>query len=351
MLEVKGIKRIYPIKNNEPVYALDGINLKFQKTGMVFILGKSGSGKTTLLNVIGGLDSFDEGDILIKGKSTETFKQSDFDSYRNTMVGFIFQEYNMLDELNVGDNIGLALQLKSEKKSEELIKNVLKEVDLEGYEKRMPNALSVGQKQRVAIARALIKQPKIIMADEPTAALDHQTSVQVFDTLKKLSKDRLVIVVSHDRDFAFKYADRIIEIKDGKVTDDLTITSESLSKVESPFKLSEGNLIIQKGYQLRQKDIDVINEMLLTGKDIERENKVNRSFNPTNEQALILDESEYTPIKSKLPFKVSFFMGLRGLKTKKFRLILSILLASLAFMMFAISDTKKNNDRIEETKL
>jgi ABC-type lipoprotein export system ATPase subunit/ABC-type antimicrobial peptide transport system permease subunit len=351
MLEVKGIKRIYPIKNNEPVYALDGIDLKFQKTGMVFILGKSGSGKTTLLNVIGGLDSFDEGDILIKGKSTETFKQSDFDSYRNTMVGFIFQEYNMLDELNVGDNIGLALQLKSEKKSEELIKNVLKEVDLEGYEKRMPNALSVGQKQRVAIARALIKQPKIIMADEPTAALDHQTSVQVFDTLKKLSKDHLVIVVSHDRDFAFKYADRIVEIKDGKVTDDLTITSEVLSQIESPFKIIDGNLVIQKGYQLKQKDIDVINEMLLTGKAIEKENKVNRSFNPTNESSLVLDESEYTPIKSKLPFKVSFFMGLRGLKTKKFRLILSIFLASLAFMMFAISDATSTYSELEATKL
>ena len=232
MLEIKNLTKIYKNKKGKDVTALNDISLKFEETGMVFLLGKSGSGKSTLLNVTGELDNPTSGEIIIKGKSSKNFTQSDFDSYRNTYIGFIFQEYNILNEFTVYDNIALALELQDKKVEHDRIIELLKEVDLEGYEKRKPNTLSGGQKQRIAIARALIKHPEIIMADEPTGALDSNTGKQVLDTLKKLSKDRLVIVVSHDREFAETYGDRIIELKDGKVISDSTKVnkqSESLS--------------------------------------------------------------------------------------------------------------------------
>lgn len=171
MLELRNISRIYKQKKGPQVAALDQVSLTFNKKGMVFILGKSGSGKSTLLNVIGGLDKYTSGDLLIKGKSTKTFTQSEFDSYRNTMIGFIFQEYNVLDDFTVGQNIGIALELQGKKADSATINEYLDLLDMLGYATRKPNTLSGGQKQRVAIARALVKNPEIIMADEPTGAL------------------------------------------------------------------------------------------------------------------------------------------------------------------------------------
>ena len=199
MLETRELVKIYKPKKGVPVTALNKISLKFPEKGMVFLLGKSGSGKSTLLNVLGGLDKYDGGEIIIKGVSSKNFKQQHFDSYRNTYVGFIFQEYNVLDEFSVGANIALAIELQGRRASDSEINDILKQVDLEGFGARKPNELSGGQKQRVAIARALVKKPEIIMADEPTGALDSATGKQVFDTLKKLSAEKLVIVVSHDR--------------------------------------------------------------------------------------------------------------------------------------------------------
>ena len=199
--EVKDLKKYYKTKGGVEVHALDGVSIEFPETGMVFLLGKSGSGKSTLLNVAGGLDRPDSGEVIVKGKSSKDFSQSDFDSYRNTFVGFVFQEYNILNEFNVETNIGLALELQGKKNDKKTIDELLKTVDLEGLGKRKPNTLSGGQKQRIAIARALIKQPEIIMADEPTGALDSNTGKQVLDTLKKLSETKLVIIVSHDQIF------------------------------------------------------------------------------------------------------------------------------------------------------
>ena len=233
MLETRELCKIYKPKKGVPVTALNKISLKFPEKGMVFLLGKSGSGKSTLLNLLGGLDKYDDGEIIIKGVSSKDFKQEYFDSYRNTYVGFIFQEYNILDEFTVGANIALALQLQGKKPADEEINNILKQVDLDGYGNRKPNELSGGQKQRVAIARALVKNPEIIMADEPTGALDSNTGRQVFDTLKKLSKDKLVIIVSHDREFSELYADRIIELSDGNVISDVEVeNSEEQEKVQ-----------------------------------------------------------------------------------------------------------------------
>ena len=220
MLEAINLKKTYKVKGGEPVEALKGVNLSFADTGMVFILGKSGSGKSTLLHILGGLDRMDEGEIVLDGKSSEKYTEKDWDEYRNRNIGFIFQEYNLLAEFSVKDNISIALQLQGEKVTDEKIAEVLKRVELDGIEKRRPTQLSGGQRQRVAIARALIKNSKIIFADEPTGALDEATGNSILQLLKELSKDKLVIVVSHDREFAEKYGDRIIEIADGLIVRD-----------------------------------------------------------------------------------------------------------------------------------
>ena len=193
MLEIRDLVKVYKTKGGVDVRALDGVSLAFPERGMVFLLGKSGSGKSTLLNICGGLDTPDSGEIIIKGRSSKDFTQSDFDSYRNTYVGFVFQEYNILNEFSVEDNIALALELQGRGKDRSKVQEILQKVDLAGYTKRKPNTLSGGQKQRVAIARALVKEPEIIMADEPTGALDSATGRQVLDTLKKLSAEKLVV--------------------------------------------------------------------------------------------------------------------------------------------------------------
>ncbi|MDY0276471.1 MAG: ATP-binding cassette domain-containing protein [Acholeplasma sp.] len=344
MIELKGIGRTYRPKKGEPVKALNSVNLTFGTSGMVFVLGKSGSGKSTLLNVIGGLDKYDEGDLVIKGKSTKDFKQSDFDSYRNTMIGFIFQEYNVLDEFTVAQNIALAIELQGRKATNEEINNILKSVDLEGYGNRKPNELSGGQKQRVAIARALVKEPEVIMADEPTGALDSDTGKQVFETLQKLSKTRLVIVVSHDRDFAETYGSRIIEFKDGVITRDVSRDVKVSSTDESVVFDDEG-ITVSEGYQLTQKDLDVINEYLLAkdSKAFIKKRKSSASslgsFNTTDDSLIVKSTESYTSIKSKLPFKSSLKIGASSLKHKTVRLVFSIILASLSFAMFGLTDS------------
>lgn len=359
MLEISKLTKIYKNKKGKDVHALSEVSLKFPETGMVFLLGKSGSGKSTLLNVCGGLDNPTSGEIIIKGKSSKDFTQSDFDSYRNTYVGFIFQEYNILNEFSVYDNIALAIELQNKKVNHEDIVKLLEDVDLVGYEKRKPNTLSGGQKQRIAIARALIKNPEIIMADEPTGALDSNTGKQVLDTLKKLSKDRLVIVVSHDREFAETYADRIIELKDGKViSDNSRVRKESVSFGKS-LSLVGDTLCINDGKNLSDSEFDKIKEFiksddkLILSKDkcgivsFKKFAKINdfgeqEVFESTDEKNLKFkeyDQKKNIFIKSKLPMKHAIKMGLSGLKTKPFRLFFTILLCSVSFLLFGLLST------------
>ena len=217
MLEVIHLTKLYKTKGGADVRALDDVSLRFPEKGMVFLLGRSGSGKSTLLNVCGGLDSPTSGEIVVKGRSSKDFTQSDFDSYRNTFVGFVFQEYNILDEFSVEDNIALALELQGKPKDKKTIEKLLADVDLSGYAKRKPNTLSGGQKQRVAIARALVNDPDIILADEPTSSLDKGHADEVMSILREFNKSgKTVVVVTHDTRIVHDY-DNIIRLDDGRI--------------------------------------------------------------------------------------------------------------------------------------
>ena len=361
MLQIRNVTKVYRSKTGLTVKALDNVSVSFPETGMVFILGKSGSGKSTLLNVIGGLDGCDAGEFVIKGKSSREFLGSDFDSYRNTFIGFIFQEYNILDDFTVGANIALALELQGKKATNEAISGILSQVELLDFAKRKPNELSGGQKQRVAIARALVKDPQIIMADEPTGALDSNTGKQIFDTLKALSKTKLVIVVSHDRDFAERYGDRIIEMKDGKIESDVTKHSEEAETLsDAILKVSDGILKIREGYELTADDLAAINDYLKKQSGdvfITGDRRVNESvrsaagitvdgrassFADTKETDIALRDYDKTKtkfIRSRLPMKNALKMGANSLGHKKFRLILTIFLSLIAFALFGFADT------------
>ncbi len=221
MLSLKNIHKHYGNSGNE-VPALNGISIDFRQQEFVSILGPSGCGKTTLLNIIGSLDQYSEGDLVINGKSTKQYKDSDWDAYRNTTIGFVFQDYNLIPHLNVLGNVELALTLSgvNQKERREKAIDALTKVGLKDHIKKRPNQLSGGQKQRVAIARAIVNDPSIILADEPTGALDTKTSMQIMDILKSLSKDRLVIMVTHNNELAEQYSTRIIRLLDGKIVDD-----------------------------------------------------------------------------------------------------------------------------------
>lgn len=261
MLKLKNIKKTY-VSGDEKVEALKGISIEFRKSEFVSILGQSGCGKTTLLNIIGGLDRYTSGDLIINGKSTKDFKDRDWDAYRNYSVGFVFQSYNLIGHQTVLSNVELALTISgvSRKERKQRAIKALEEVGLKEQIHKKPNQLSGGQMQRVAIARALVNNPDIILADEPTGALDTKTSVQVMEILKKISKDKLIIMVTHNPELAEKYSSRIIKILDGKITDDSdpiehqkeekkedTKKRRTSMKFLTALRLSLNNLMTKKG--------------------------------------------------------------------------------------------------------
>lgn len=263
MLEIKHIKKSY--KTGDFVQkALNDVSIQFRQNEFVAILGPSGSGKTTLLNVLGGLDHYDSGDLIINGKSTKNFKAADWDAYRNNSVGFIFQSYNLIGHISIQDNVEMALTLSNVKKKErrKRAREALKSVGLLEHAHKRPNQLSGGQMQRVAIARSLINNPDIILADEPTGALDSNTSKQIMDLIQKIASDKLVIMVTHNQDLTYQYATRVIEVKDGKVVSDSNpLTKEEqeeeqykLKKTKMSFMealyLSFNNIMTKKGRTL-----------------------------------------------------------------------------------------------------
>ena len=220
MLEIKNVTKKYQTGDLVQV-ALNGVSINLRDNEFVAILGPSGSGKTTLLNIIGGLDRYDSGDLIINHVSTKKYKDKDWDSYRNHTIGFVFQSYNLIPHQSVLKNVELALTISGISKKERTRRalEALDKVGLKDQSHKKPNQMSGGQMQRVAIARALVNNPDILLADEPTGALDSKTSYQVMDLLKEVAKDRLVVMVSHNPELAMEYATRVVKIKDGEIID------------------------------------------------------------------------------------------------------------------------------------
>ena len=237
MLQIKNVSKKY--KTGELVQmALDDVSLNLRDSEFISILGPSGSGKTTLLNIIGGLDRYDSGDLIINGISTKKYKDRDWDSYRNHTIGFVFQSYNLIPHQNILSNVELALTISGISKSErkKRAKEALEKVGLGDQLHKRPNQMSGGQMQRVAIARALVNDPDILLADEPTGALDSETSIQVMDLLNEVAKDRLVIMVTHNPELAEKYANRVVNLADGKITGDTNPLEVQESEKEPEHK-------------------------------------------------------------------------------------------------------------------
>ena len=301
MIKVEGLKKVYTAKKGTDCAALDGVSFTLPEQGMVFVVGKSGSGKSTLLKLLGGLDSLTDGEITVGDKRFSEFSETDYDNYRNNFVGFIFQDFCLINGMTVFENAALSLDLSASTSYDE-VKRALEIVDLSGYDARYPKELSGGQQQRVSIARALVKKPRIILADEPTGNLDKRTAKQVMDYLKELSRDRLVITVSHNIDDAEIYADRIIELEDGRIVRDVS------RRDGAALSLVDGNVInLPTGRRLTSDELEQINSA------IKSENAVISQtpddFVATDDKAENIKESSYTPVDSKVSAKTLLRIG------------------------------------------
>ena len=308
MLELKEIVKDYYV-DKEAFRALKGINLYFPKQQFCSILGPSGCGKTTTLNIIGGLDHYTSGDLIIEGQSTKQYNDKARDNYRNKRIGFVFQSYNLIPQLTIVENVAMSLTLNGVKRKEKIkkAKEALKIVGLEKAFNKKPNQLSGGQMQRVAIARAIINNPEIILADEPTGALDSTTSVQVMDILKEISKNRLVIMVTHNQELAYSYSDRIIKFKDGEVE------SDSWSKEQIEASKKEENLLIQVKKDSEIKKLKIIDEKDKKAKKTRKKEKL-----------------------SSMSFFTALNLSLRNLLTKKGRTVMTSVAGSFGIIGVAL---------------
>jgi putative ABC transport system permease protein len=269
MIQLRNVNKFYS-SGNESVHAIKNLNVNFPDRGLVFVIGPSGGGKSTLLNLLGGIDDPTSGEVLIEGENIAELSSHEFNKFLNSYVGFVFQEYNILQNLNLHENIALSLELKgvpaSKKKAK--VKQIIEQVELTGFEKRKVSQLSGGQKQRIAIARALVKDPKFIIADEPTGNLDSETGQTIFELFKTLSKDRLVIIVSHDGESAHKFGDRIIEIDNGELVADSSPVKKPLA--HDPIQLDAVVVPLKTSIKLAlksmfKKRIRFLSMALITG--------------------------------------------------------------------------------------
>ena len=341
MLKLKNIKRDY-ISGDSTVHALKGVSLEFRQSEFVSILGQSGCGKTTLLNIIGGLDQYTSGDLIINKKSTKKFKDRDWDTYRNHSVGFIFQSYNLIPHQSVLSNVELALTLSgvSAKERRQRAKEALIKVGLGDQIKKKPNQMSGGQMQRVAIARALVNDPEILLADEPTGALDSETSVQIMELIKEISKDRLVIMVTHNPELAEQYSTRIINLLDGQVINDSNPYSsekKGLPVVEIDAELVCDTTPISVEKNTKGKTNDVKLEA-----SVRQENNTAQNVAADTEKEQKSDTSEPKKKskgkkkKTSMSFFTAFLLSLNNLLTKKGRTILTSFAGSIGIIGIAV---------------
>ena len=381
LLKLKEVSKTYITKTGVTYRALKNINLTFEDKGLVFIVGKSGSGKSTMLNILGALDTADTGSVIAGGNDLAHATKSELDNYRNTMVGFVFQEHNLIDSLSVYDNVKLALDMQRIKDGDAEITETLEKLKLTEKSKTPAMNLSGGQRQRVAIARAIVKQPSIVLADEPTGALDSVTGEEVFGIFKEISDSRLVIVVSHDMDKALEYGDRIIELKDGMVFRDIvrkpegyippadseiTFIADSLVKIGKNGRFDEDSVrkvndILRRNSRKtfinaetdkkKMKALfpnlrEAIDDKYVPDVDNERENAENKDFIPYREKKDSTDKkTEFK--KGSLPLSKAISFGFNNLKHKIFRLAVTVLMTISAFTMFGFAQTLSAHDAKE----
>ena len=327
MIFIKNLTKRYKAKNRTVCTALDNVSLTLPDKGMVFIIGKSGSGKSTLLNMIGGLDSFDSGRIISCGNDISTFRSSDFYKYRASHVGFIFQDFHLIEELSVADNIRLSCEIANVSTRD--VEKVLEAVDLRGYGGRFPAELSGGEKQRVVIARALIKNPEVILCDEPAGNLDNNTSAQIMDLLHKISRDKLVVTVSHDMPDAEKYGDRVIELQGGKVVRDST----KRPGYKNELTVDGGVLVLPHNKDLTPRDIAAIKSYNRTSpiRDLRQNDD---GYDPTGK---ITDSNKKTYLKSsKMGFGSIMKLFFAFLGSSKIRALATALISTVMLVLLII---------------
>lgn len=332
MIKLVQLNKYYQ-SGNDKIHVLKDLNYVFPDTGLVFILGPSGSGKSTLLNLLGGLDNPDTGEIYIEDRPLSSFSSREKNNYLNSYLGFVFQEYNILKDLNLKENISLSLEIQGFKKKtiNKKVNQIIKDVELDGLEKRKVNQLSGGQKQRIAIARALVKDPKLIIADEPTGNLDSETSTKIFNLFKTLSKDRLIIIVTHDEESALTYADDILRIETAKVEND-TSTNSTISSNNTTINSEKVNASSNSVSDLE----DIIDES--------NQNTISENLNTSSNDETV-STNKLVLKKAKTPIKTINKLAFKNVWKKKFRYLLIFFISaiSLSFLSFAI---ELNGDKL-----
>ena len=340
MIDVKNLTKIYKSDKTE-VVALNSVSFHLPDKGLVFIVGKSGSGKSTLLNMLGVLDDVTSGEIIFDGKNISQISDHDANAYRNSDLGIVYQNYNLFENENVKDNIKLGVGATEKVISDEKVDEMLKVVDLEGIKNKKVKNLSGGQKQRVAIARALVKNPKLILADEPTGNLDGKTAKLIFDLFKDISKDKLVVIITHDIKSAFEYADRIIRLQDGQIIEDLIKNDNFKQHVDNE------HIYIDSADEISEEEISQINKKL--GKSRRNLKKLEQKYrpykSPESDQKLN-GEFEHT----KISFRQVLNMGLKILKHNKFSLIVTSVLTVLIIALLSLSTAFINFEGKSATK-
>ena len=327
MIKITSLYKIYRSKRRKKVAALNDINLTLPDAGLVFVLGKSGSGKSTLLNLIGGLDKITSGTIEVDGNDISQLREKEMCNYRNSHVGFIFQDYHLIEELTVYDNILLSLNLRRMKDHGDVSMALVK-VGLAGYENRYPSELSGGERQRVAIARAIIKNPRIILADEPTGNLDTETATSIIELLREISKDHLILIVSHNTRDARTYADRIIELSQGRIIDDYSRNVYALGGITQSGYM----LLYPEGRELSDMDINIIN-----ANPVKRVVKCRNQFLPTTS---VQEEGKFVEIvKEKLSFFKKMRLSRKFLKNKALSIMFSSFMIAVIMVVMSFSQT------------
>ena len=338
MIIVKNLTKVYKSKKAKICVALNNVSFSLPSKGLVFVVGKSGSGKSTMLNLLGGLDSLTSGEINVFGNQLNEYSESELYSFRSNIVGFVFQDFHLLDDLTVADNVRLSLKLMAED-DDERVEKALESVELLEYKDRYPRELSGGQQQRVAIARALVKNPDVIFADEPTGNLDSNTTEQIIKLIKEISKEKLVVVVSHNLFDAYEYADRIIELSEGRIINDLVINE----KYENAVEVKDNKVIIPMLKRFKQDELDSLLSICKRDEIL----KIEQSNNKFKQK-----EQKEEPLQAKVPQKKT--KGLSFLDSVKFSamfgkrriigFLLSAIFASMLICVLSLAQSIANFD-------